>query len=101
MVIQQVREEAAGDGCLAAPFVQYATTDAEMIERLRPLLPAGVQLRFVAKCSWNMTAQTPRNPLIAQVFFRRGLIEQWGRGTQNIVDWCVAAGQPEPDSVAP
>jgi ATP-dependent DNA helicase RecG len=40
--------------------------------------------------------QTP-NPLIAGVFYRRGLIEQWGRGTQKIVDWCVAAGQPEPE----
>ena len=39
--------------------------------------------------------QTP-NPLVG-VFYRRGLIEQWGRGTQKIVDWCVAAGQPEPE----
>jgi ATP-dependent DNA helicase RecG len=38
-----------------------------------------------------------RSPLIAGVFYRRGLIEQWGRGTQKIVDWCVAAGQPEPE----
>jgi ATP-dependent DNA helicase RecG len=38
-----------------------------------------------------------RNPLIAGVFYRRGLIEQWGRGTQKIVDWCIAAGQPEPE----
>jgi ATP-dependent DNA helicase RecG len=39
----------------------------------------------------------PCNPLIAEVFFRRGLIEQWGRRTQKIVDWCVAAGQSEPE----
>ncbi len=39
----------------------------------------------------------PRNPLIAEVFFRRGLIERWGRGTQKIVELCVAAGQPEPE----
>ena len=38
-----------------------------------------------------------RNPLIAGVFYRRRLIEQWGRGTQKIVTWCVAAGQPEPE----
>src|SRR5262249_26493671 len=38
-----------------------------------------------------------RNPLIAGVFYRRGLIEQWGRGTQKIVNWCLAAGQPEPE----
>lgn len=39
----------------------------------------------------------PRNPRIANVFFRRGLIEQWGRGTQDIVEMCVRAGHPEPE----
>ena len=39
----------------------------------------------------------PRNPLLANVFYLRGLIERWGRGTQKIVELCVAAGQPEPD----
>jgi ATP-dependent DNA helicase RecG len=39
----------------------------------------------------------PRNPLIAGVFYRRGLIEQWGRGTQEIVSLCVRAGHPEPE----
>jgi ATP-dependent DNA helicase RecG len=39
----------------------------------------------------------PRNPLITGVFYRRGLIEQWGRGTNRIVELCVKAGHPEPD----
>ena len=39
----------------------------------------------------------PRNPLIASVFYARGLIEKWGRGTQKIVQLCVAAGHPEPE----
>ena len=39
----------------------------------------------------------PRNPLLAEVFFRRGLIERWGRGTQKIVALCVEAGHPEPE----
>ncbi|MBX9584010.1 MAG: putative DNA binding domain-containing protein [Gemmataceae bacterium] len=39
----------------------------------------------------------PRNPLLAEVFFRRGLIEKWGRGTQRIIDLCVAAGHPPPE----
>lgn len=30
-------------------------------------------------------ASRPRNPLIAEVFYRRGLVERWGRGTQKIV----------------
>lgn len=39
----------------------------------------------------------PRNPFIAGVFYRRGLIEQWGRGTEEIVTLCVRAGHPEPE----
>lgn len=41
----------------------------------------------------------PRNPLIADVFFRRGLVERWGRGTQTIVELCVKAGHPEPEFI--
>lgn len=40
-----------------------------------------------------------RNPAIADVFFRRGLIEKWGRGTQRIVEMCSAGGYPEPEFV--
>ena len=39
----------------------------------------------------------PRNPLVAGVFYRRGLIEQWGRGTEKIVELCTRAGHPEPE----
>jgi ATP-dependent DNA helicase RecG len=42
-------------------------------------------------------ASRPRNPLIAQVFYLRGMIERWGRGTQKIVELCVKAGHPEPE----
>ncbi len=38
----------------------------------------------------------PRNPLLADLFYRRGLIEKWGRGTQKIIDLCVEAGHPAP-----
>ncbi len=41
----------------------------------------------------------PRNPLVAGVFYRRGLFEQWGRGTQKIVELCVKAGHPEPEFI--
>ena len=40
-----------------------------------------------------------RNPLLAETFFRRGLIEKWGRGTQRIVRLCVEAGHPSPEFV--
>jgi hypothetical protein len=39
----------------------------------------------------------PRNPLLAEVFYRRGLIERWGRGTQRLVELCVEARHPEPE----
>ncbi|MCK4415227.1 MAG: putative DNA binding domain-containing protein [Candidatus Eisenbacteria sp.] len=41
----------------------------------------------------------PRNPFITGVFYRRGLVEEWGRGTQMIVDLCVRAGHPDPEFV--
>lgn len=33
---------------------------------------------------------------IADVFFRAGYIESWGRGTNKIIDSCIEAGLPEP-----
>ncbi|MFZ5468020.1 MAG: ATP-binding protein [Myxococcota bacterium] len=40
-----------------------------------------------------------RNELIADVFYRRGYIEKWGRGTQKIVELCEAAGARQPEFV--
>jgi len=38
----------------------------------------------------------PRNRNIANVFFKAGYIESWGRGTNKIVDACIEADLPEP-----
>lgn len=38
-----------------------------------------------------------RNPTIAGVFHRRGLVEQWGRGTNKILAEAEKAGCPEPE----
>jgi ATP-dependent DNA helicase RecG len=57
------------------------------------LLPPGVTVADLKRDHMSRR----RNPLIAGVFYRRGLIEPWGRGTQKIVDWCLEAGQPEPE----
>lgn len=56
-------------------------------------LPAGITVADLKRDH----VSRPRNPLIAEVFFRRGLIERWGRGTQKIVELCLEAGQPEPE----
>ncbi len=38
----------------------------------------------------------PWNPLIARVLYRRGVVEQWGRGTLKIVELLEQAGLPWP-----
>jgi ATP-dependent DNA helicase RecG len=40
----------------------------------------------------------PRNPFLADVFFKGGLIEAWGRGTLKIISECKAAGLPQPET---
>jgi len=37
-----------------------------------------------------------RNPIIADVFYRAGLIEKWGRGTNRVAEMCRAAGIAAP-----
>ncbi len=39
----------------------------------------------------------PWNPLIAGVFYRRGIIEAWGRGTLKMAELAVSAGLPRPE----
>lgn len=38
----------------------------------------------------------PFNPDIANVLFRSGYIEAWGRGIRKMINECVRAGMPEP-----
>lgn len=42
----------------------------------------------------------PRNPLIADVCFKAGYIDSWGRGTLKIFEACKEAGLPEPEITA-
>ena len=44
-------------------------------------------------------ASYPRNKNIADIFFKAGYIEAWGRGTNKIIEAFKAAGLPEPDFV--
>ena len=56
------------------------------------LLPAGITIDDLKRDHVSL----PRNPTISEVFFRCGLIEKWGRGTQKIVELCLDGGYPEP-----
>jgi len=39
----------------------------------------------------------PRNKLVSEAFFLIKNIEQWGRGTNKMVKWCLEHGLEEPD----
>ena len=39
----------------------------------------------------------PWNPLIARAFYRRGIIEEWGRGTLKMAELATSAGLPRPE----
>lgn len=54
-------------------------------------LPPGLTLEALKR----PYASRPRNPLIADVAFKGGYIDAWGRGTIKIIDSCKAAELPE------
>jgi len=56
-------------------------------------LPEGITLELLKQSHTSK----PRNLLIADVCFKGGLIDAWGRGTISIIDECNAAGLPEPE----
>ena len=39
----------------------------------------------------------PWNPLIARTFYRRGIIEEWERGTLKMAEPTTSAGLPRPE----
>ncbi len=56
-------------------------------------LPDGLSLEALKRTH----SSKPRNPIIADVCFKGGLIDAWGRGTIKIIDTCKQAGLPEPE----
>lgn len=58
-------------------------------------LPAGISSEALKKPHRSI----PRNPIIAGVCFKGGLIDSWGSGTVRIIEACKQAGLPEPEFV--
>jgi ATP-dependent DNA helicase RecG len=56
-------------------------------------LPDGLSLEALK----GPHSSKPRNPIIADVCFKGGLIDAWGRGTIKIIDTCKQAELPEPE----
>ncbi len=54
-------------------------------------------------CGWDMEkmkagqCSEPQNPLIANVLYKRKLLENWGRGISLMVEECLKANLPEPE----
>lgn len=54
-------------------------------------------------CNWDMEkmksehCSEPRNPLIANVLYKRKLLENWGRGISLMTEECQKANLPEPE----
>ncbi len=55
-------------------------------------LPPGITIAELKKIHESI----PRNELIADVFFKCHLIERWGRGTTDMVNFCKKADVPTP-----
>lgn len=58
-------------------------------------LPEGLSLESLKR----QHPSRPRNPLIADVCFKGGYIDSWGRGTLKIINACREAELPEPQTV--
>jgi ATP-dependent DNA helicase RecG len=56
-------------------------------------LPADLTLAALKRSH----SSRPRNPIIADVSFKGGYIDAWGRGTIKIIDTCKEAHLPEPE----
>ena len=57
------------------------------------MLPEGISLDALKRTH----SSKPRNSLIADVCFKGGLIDAWGRGTIKIIETCKEAELPEPE----
>lgn len=58
-------------------------------------LPAGISSDSLKRPHRSI----PRNPIIAGVCFKGGLIDSWGSGTIRIIETCKQAGLPEPELI--
>lgn len=76
----------------AGASIQVSVYDDKIMIWNEGLLPEGLNPSALKK----KHPSRPRNPLIADVLFKVGYIESWGRGTLKIIEECMLAGLPEP-----
>ncbi|GHU78754.1 hypothetical protein FACS1894145_1490 [Bacteroidia bacterium] len=74
-------------------FIQIRVYDDKINIWNEGMLPEGISLESLRRSH----SSRPRNPLIADICFKGGLIRAWGRGTIRIIDTCKEAELPEPE----
>lgn len=77
---------------LGAP-IQIRVYDEKISIWNEGTLPDGLTLAALRRSH----SSRPRNPIIADVCFKGGYIDAWGRGTIKIIDTCKQADLPEPE----
>ena len=73
-------------------FIQIRIYDNKFWVWNEGTLPEGLSLESLKR----IHSSRPRNPLIADVCFKGGYIDSWGRGTLKIINACREAELPEP-----
>ncbi|MGH2353263.1 MAG: ATP-binding protein, partial [Chloroflexota bacterium] len=76
-----------------------AVTVAMYDDRLEIGNPGALHFGLTPEKLFQPHESRPWNPIIAGVFYRAGIIEQWGMGTLNILDWCREGHAPAPEYV--
>jgi ATP-dependent DNA helicase RecG len=66
-------------------------------DRLEVTSSGTLHFGLTAEALFEPHESLPWNPLIARVFYRRGIIESWGRGTLKIAELLARAGLPRPE----
>ncbi|MBU2579336.1 transcriptional regulator, partial [Patescibacteria group bacterium] len=77
---------------MGAP-IQVSVYDDKIIVWNEGTLPEGLTVEDLKR----KHPSRPQNPLLADICFKGGLIEAWGRGTLKIIEECKLAGLPEPE----
>ena len=82
------RDYAIGGGSVAVAIYD---------DRLEITSSGTLHFGLTAEALFHQHESLPWNPLLARVFFRRGIIESWGRGTLKMVELTRRAGLPTPE----
>ena len=66
-------------------------------DRLEVTSSGTLHFGFTPQALFEPHESRPWNPLVASVFYRRGIIETWGQGTLKMAAWSEEAGLPKPE----